>query len=273
MVARKRLITSVVALAFCVLFVSSVNTQSSRPLDEKQKYNVKWVDAEPTWKEKAVELSKNLNENMKAAGGSLVTLLKNNGIDVGKVMSTVRSKLKNVPGFKDTRPFSEKFQDVASKVQKSLEDSVFDKVKEMGAQMVNQGGKGDDQPKAAKKKDAKVSDGPETRSKAKEKKKKRNENVQEIIDHLESGATVEQISLELQEGLLNALKKVSPDADTVKAELSKAKQGVEQISLWAEELFKNGVSVNEIKDILRKAGLTPVEQENIEDMDIPHEEL
>ena len=35
----------------------------------------------------------------------------------------------------------------------------------------------------------------------------------------------------------------------------------------------NGVSVNEIKDILRKAGLTPVEQENIEDMDIPHEEL
>merc|ERR1711920_695163 len=88
----------------------------------------------------------------------------------------------------------------------------------------------------------------------------REQRVQEIIASLASGEAVAKVSLEIEEALVSALKGVSPDVETVKAQLGKAKKGVDQISLWAEELYKQGVSVEDIKDLLAKAGLTPMEE-------------
>ena len=105
-------------------------------------------------------------------------------------------------------------------------------------------------------------------------KAEREKKVEEIVANIASGEAVAKLSLELQEGLVSALKEASPDAETVKANLAKAKKGVDQISLWAEELYKNGVSIEKIKELLAEAGLTPMEEEQGRNArDDTHEEL
>jgi len=215
---------------------------------KKKKFNVVWTDPEATWKEKAVEISALLNQHLKAAGGSVDTLLKDKaGVDLGQTFAKLKDKLGLTA--KDTRGTMEKFHDLASKVQKSLEDNVFDKVKEMGASMMK-----------TPEEDPKV-------------KAEREKKVEEIVANIASGEAVAKLSLELQEGLISALKEASPNAETVKANLAKAKKGVDQISLWAEELYKNGVSVEKIKELLAEAGLKPMEEEERKTQEDFHEEL
>jgi hypothetical protein len=248
MISRK----TFVLLCFVFLLSSPllVLSEAAKAEKKQKKFNVVWTDPEATWKEKAVELSALLNEHLNAAGGSVDTLLKDKaGVDLGKTFSTLKERL----GFKDkdTRGTMEKFNDLASKVQKSLEDNVFGKVKEMGASMIKTPGE-----------DPKV-------------KAEREKKVEEIVANIASGEAVAKLSLELQEGLISALKEASPDAETVKANLAKAKKGVDQISLWAEELYKNGVSIEKIKELLAEAGLTPMEEEQERNAraDDTHEEL
>ncbi len=85
--------------------------------------------------------------------------------------------------------------------------------------------------------------------------------VQELISHIENSDLAAQISLEIQEGLLSALKSADPSAATVAGELSKAREGVGRLSAWAEKLYENGVSPDEIKELFKKAGFNPVEEE------------
>ena len=70
---------------------------------------------------------------------------------------------------------------------------------------------------------------------------------------------------------MKTLEKVSPNVEDLRAELGKAKEGVGQISKWADELYKQGVPVEKIKDLLEQVGLRAVKEEAKETPS--HEEL
>lgn len=260
---RSRLVVkSAGALVLLALLVASVATAapSESKKGEGAYGKVKWMEPDETMMEKAARVSKVLKGHLEATGQTLGSMLKENGVDVQKALGAVGSKIKGLfGGGKDTRDLAEKLQDAAAKLQKSLEENLYPKIKEMGEAMIQKGEPEEQKPKESTKK--------------KKKKQLNKEELGEIMSNMAGGEAIAKLSQDLQEGLMNVLDKVNPGAEDVKAQLSKAKEGVHQISAWADELYKNGVPVEKIKELLTKAGLNAVEEEGNQEAAASHEEL
>ena len=244
-------------LALLVAFVATAAPSESKK-GEGAYGKVKWVEPDETVMEKAARVSKVLKDHLEATGQTLGSMLKENGVEVQKALGAVGSKIKGLfGGGKDTRDLAEKLQDAAAKLQKSLEENLYPKIKEMGEAMIQKGEPEEQKPKESTKK----------------KKQLNKEELEEIMSNLAGGEAIAKLSQDLQEGVMNVLDKVDPGAEDVKAQLSKAKEGVHQISAWADELYKNGVPVEKIKELLTKAGLKAVDEEGNQEAAASHEEL
>jgi len=123
------------AVALCVLLLAATALAAT---EEKKKFNVKWVDAGKTAMEKAVDVTQKLKDHVAATGKSVNEILKDNGVDLAAGFSALTSKLT----WKDTRDTATKFKEAAEKLQKSLEETIYPKVKNMGEQMIYKPKKG-----------------------------------------------------------------------------------------------------------------------------------
>ncbi len=79
-----------------------------------------------------MELSAKLKDHVAASGKSVNEVLKDNGVDFAAGFKALTSKLT----WKDTRDTATKFKEAAEKLQQSLEQAVFPKVKDMGEKMI-----------------------------------------------------------------------------------------------------------------------------------------
>jgi len=216
-----------------------------------EEVKVTWVDGE-TVLEKIAGATRKIKDHLEVTGQNLGGFLKDNGVDVSAGFAAVTRKVKELFGRADAKDFATKLAEAAEKVQKSLEEQLAPITAKLGESMI--------QKETAKQ----ASSGDPAGEK---------ELSEEQLEELGLGSeTVQELTKNLQEGLMRALEKVNPNAEDVAADLAKAKEGVDKISAWADELYKSGVPVEKIKKLLETAGLHAVRSEEASGQET-HDEL
>ena len=227
-------------------------------------FNVKWADARPTILEKVAKFTHALSEEASAKGKDVMTVLKENGLQLDKAFSLVKSSIAGLGlgnWVTDDEDIMDKFERVGAKVQQKLENTFFESVKQAGASMAP--------PVAeeAKKEPAKSED-----KKANE-EKENEEKVERILEKLRNGDIVESLSQSLQAGLSSAGSQDDLSEDKLRSELSETKMNVQGISNDLTELYENGMPVEDILQVLEDLGLK-TKMEHIQGAaQVSHDEL
>merc|ERR1719245_549052 len=97
---------------------------------------VTWTD-EKTFTEKMVEVTERVKDHLQATGMTLHAALKDHGVDVSKGLAAASMKVSSFFKKVDTRDLSERLQEAAAKVQKSLEEQLGPTIKKMGESMIH----------------------------------------------------------------------------------------------------------------------------------------
>lgn len=239
-----------VALLSAALLFADAAPASAK--GESSKYGkVTWTD-EKTFTEKILEVTERVKDHLQATGMTLHAALKDHGVDVSKGLAAASMKVSSLFKKVDTRDLSERLQEAAAKVQKSLEEQLGPTIKKMGESMIH------------KQHEAEAGDGKEGALSE--------EDVESLTAEL-GAETVAELAKSLEEGLMRSLERENPSTDDVAAELAKAKEGVAKISAWADQMYKAGVPVEKIKKLLETAGLHAREEEGSEGGAAAHDEL
>ena len=84
-----------------------------------------------------VEVTERVKDHLQATGMTLHAALKDHGVDVSKGLAAASMKVSSLFKKVDTRDLSERLQEAAAKVQKSLEEQLGPTIKKMGESMIH----------------------------------------------------------------------------------------------------------------------------------------